>query len=607
MEPRDDEPRGRGGGWILWIILAALIFMLFFRAPSTQDKQVDFSDLMSFARSGNIERAVFYNSTVTIFIKEHETGDSKVLYKKISATVDSEKMRAELANVFLDRKIKFGYVQDGVGWYSFLLSWGPMILLLGVWLYFMRSLTGMSGGRLASKFGKAQVGAAKSNKKFKDVAGIDEAKADLEEIVDFLKSSEKYTRLGAKMPKGVLLVGPPGCGKTLLAKAVAGEAGAAFLSTSGSEFVEMFVGVGASRVRDLFNTAKRQAPAIIFIDELDAIGKHRGTGIGSGNDEREQTLNQILVEMDGFSPNLGVIIMAATNRPDTLDPALLRPGRFDRRVFVDRPDMKGRVEILKIYAEKVVLAENIDLEKIARATPMFSGADLENLVNEAALTAARKNKDAVDLNDFEEAKDRVIAGKERKSVPDENERRQVACHEIGHALVALNTPEADPLHKVSIIRRDWSLGHTQNLPEKDKYLYDKKELLAKIICLLGGRAAEKIMLDIETTGAENDLKQATELAHKMVCSWGMSEKVGLIQIDSSGGEVFLGKNLLQQKNYSEATAALADEEIKRILQECFERAVQIISEKREDAEKLVRALLEKETLERDDVDKILAN
>ena len=487
-------------------------------------------------------------------------------------------------------------------------SWFPMILLVGVWVYFMRQAN--SGNNKAMSFGKSRARLIENNKKvtFADVAGCDESKQELEEIIDFLKDPAKFQRLGGKIPKGVLLVGPPGTGKTLLAKAVAGEANVPFFSISGSDFVEMFVGVGASRVRDMFAQAKKNAPCLLFIDEIDAVGRHRGAGLGGGNDEREQTLNQLLVEMDGFDANENVILIAATNRPDVLDPALLRPGRFDRQVTVANPDIKGREEILKVHVKKVPLAKDVDLSVIARGTPGFSGADLANLVNEAALLAARKNKRKVTSKDFDDAKDKVLMGNERKSMAmDEKEKKLTAYHEAGHAICGLFTPGADPIHKATIIPRGRALGMVQYLPEKDRYSFTRQQMLARLISVMGGRAAEELKFghDEVTSGASSDIAAATNLARSMVTEWGMSDKLGPVLYAENSGEVFLGKSVTQNKNMSEDTTRLVDAEIKALVTEGHEKALKLLQEKNEEWERLAQALMEYETLTGEDIDKVI--
>lgn len=493
--------------------------------------------------------------------------------------------------------------------WGIVISWFPMILLIGVWIYFMRQAN--SGNNKAMSFGKSRARLIENTKKvtFADVAGCDESKQELEEIIDFLKDPTKFQRLGGRIPKGVLMVGPPGTGKTLLAKAVAGEANVPFFSISGSDFVEMFVGVGASRVRDMFQQAKKNAPCLLFIDEIDAVGRHRGAGLGGGNDEREQTLNQLLVEMDGFDDNQNVIVIAATNRPDVLDPALLRPGRFDRQVTVSNPDKKGREEILKVHVKKVPLAKDVNLSVVARGTPGFSGADLANLVNEAALLAARKNKRKVTSRDFDEAKDKVLMGNERKSMAmDEKEKQLTAYHEAGHAICSLFMPESDPIHKATIIPRGRALGMVQQLPEKDQYSYSKTKMLSRLVICMGGRVAEELKFgsDNITSGASSDIAAATNLARSMVTEWGMSESLGPVLYAENTGEVFLGKSVTQNKNISEETARLVDGEIKRLVTEGYTRAKKLLQEKKKEWETLSEALIEYETLSGDEIKAVLA-
>ena len=489
-----------------------------------------------------------------------------------------------------------------------LISWFPMILLIGVWIFFMRQAN--SGNNKAMSFGKSRARLIENTKKvtFKDVAGADEAKQELEEIIDFLKDPDKFQRLGGKIPKGVLMVGPPGTGKTLLAKAVAGEADVPFFSISGSDFVEMFVGVGASRVRDMFAQAKKNAPCLLFIDEIDAVGRHRGAGLGGGYDEREQTLNQLLVEMDGFEANENVILIAATNRPDVLDPALLRPGRFDRQVTVTNPDKKGREEILKVHVKKVPLAKDVNLSVIARGTPGFSGADLANLVNEAALLAARKNKHKVTSSDFDEAKDKVLMGSERRSMAmDENEKKLTAYHEAGHAICSLYVESTDPIHKATIIPRGRALGMVQQLPEKDQYSYSRIKMLSRLIIMMGGRVAEELKFGEKnvTSGASSDIAAATNLARSMVTEWGMSEKLGPVLYAENTGEVFLGKSVTQSKNMSEETARLVDAEIKQLVVDAHDKAYKLLQEKSEEWERLAQALLEYETLTGEEIEQVI--
>ena len=493
--------------------------------------------------------------------------------------------------------------------WGIVISWFPMILLIGVWVYFMRQAS--SGNNKAMSFGKSRARLIENNKKvtFADVAGCDESKQELEEIIDFLKDPSKFQRLGGRFPKGVLMVGPPGTGKTLLAKAVAGEANVPFFSISGSDFVEMFVGVGASRVRDMFAQAKKNAPCLLFIDEIDAVGRHRGAGLGGGNDEREQTLNQLLVEMDGFDDNQSVILIAATNRPDVLDPALLRPGRFDRQVTVSNPDIKGREEILKVHVKKVPLAKDVNLTTVARGTPGFSGADLANLVNEAALLAARKNKRKVTLKDFDEAKDKVLMGAERKSMAmDDREKMNTAYHEAGHAICSLYTEGSDPIHKATIIPRGRALGMVQQLPEKDRYSITRQQMMSRLIVAMGGRVAEEMKFgyDAVTSGASGDIQMATNLARSMVTEWGMSDALGPVLYAENSGEVFLGKSVTQNQNMSEETARLVDAEIKRLVTEGYEGAKKLLKEKEKEWTMLAEALIEYETLTGDEIKQVIA-
>lgn len=515
----------------------------------------------------------------------------------------------EMIKILRDKRIVINAKKEEESplWQNILISWFPMILLIGVWIFFMRQV--QIGGGKALSFGKSK---AKILTKehyhvtFDNVAGIDEAKEELEEIIDFLRDPKKFTKLGGRIPKGVLLIGAPGTGKTLLARAIAGEADVPFFSISGSDFVEMFVGVGASRVRDLFLQGKRNAPCIIFIDEIDAVGRHRGAGLGGGHDEREQTLNQLLVEMDGFESNEGVILIAATNRPDVLDPALLRPGRFDRQVVVPVPDVKGREEILKVHSKRTPLAEDVNLSLLARGTPGFTGADLENLVNEAALLAARLGKDRVDMNDFEHAKDKVLMGVERKSmiIPLE-ERRITAYHEAGHTLVAKMIPGTDPIHKVTIIPRGRALGITQQLPLDEKHTYPKDYLMNNIAVMMGGRVAEELVLSRQTTGAGNDIERSTEIARKMVCEWGMSEKLGPLAFGQKEEQIFLGREFARHQDYSEETARIIDEEIRNIVYKSYEKAKEIIQNNIDILHKLANTLLEKEVLDGLQIDRII--
>lgn len=493
-------------------------------------------------------------------------------------------------------------------WYvTIFVSWFPMLLLIAVWIFFMRQM--QAGGGKALSFGKskAKLLSDKTVKvTFNDVAGIDEAKEELEEIIDFLKDPQRFQRLGGKIPKGVILMGPPGTGKTLLAKAIAGEASVPFFSISGSDFVEMFVGVGASRVRDLFDQGKKHAPCIIFIDEIDAVGRHRGAGLGGGHDEREQTLNALLVEMDGFESNEGVILIAATNRPDVLDPALMRPGRFDRQVIVPNPDIKGREGILKVHSKNIIVDDDVELEIVARGTPGFSGADLANLVNEAALLAARKDKESVHMEDFEDAKDKVLMGTERRSmIISHEEKRITAYHEAGHTLVAKMIPGADPIHKVTIIPRGRALGLTQQLPIDERHTYPKDYLSDRIAILLGGRVAEELVLEMQTTGAGDDIERATDLARKMICEWGMSEGLGPMSFGKKEELIFLGREIAQHRDYSESTAVRIDEEVKKLVTDAYNRTTDILTKNLDSLHRLANSLLEREVLSGDDIDVII--
>ena len=533
------------------------------------------------------------------------SGDGKPEYFKTYGPVGDE-----LLGKLTAKKVNFNFISDQEsGFLGFLVNWGPMIFLIMIMIFFFRQI--QAGGKGAMSFGKSKarmLNKEDNKKNFKDVAGIDESKDEVQEIVDYLKNPKKFTNLGGRIPKGILLVGSPGTGKTLLAKAIAGEAMVPFFIISGSDFVEMFVGVGASRVRDLFAQAKKNSPCIVFVDELDAVGRHRGAGLGGGHDEREQTLNQLLVEMDGFESTEGIIVMAATNRPDVLDPALLRPGRFDRQVVVPRPDVKGREEILKVHTRNTPLSKDVDLKIVARSTPGFSGADIENLVNEAALKAARSDNASLTMDDFEFAKDKVIMGAERKSmVISDHERKVTAYHEAGHALVAKLTPGTDPVHKVTIIPRGMALGLTQQLPAEDKYMLTRDYLLKTIAVLLAGRAAEEIIYNERTTGAGNDLERATEMARKMVTEWGMSEKVGPIRLAQKEGEVFLGKDMSSRTDYGEATSLEVDSEIKQILVAQYNYAINLLKDNEKILHDLANLLLETESVDAKQLDELLGN
>ncbi|HEC97777.1 MAG TPA: ATP-dependent metallopeptidase FtsH/Yme1/Tma family protein [Nitrospirae bacterium] len=583
----------------IWLLVGALMIFLFdlISTPRKTYKELTFSDFISRVDSDQVDK---------VSIKENEvTGTLKDGTKFKTYVEKYPDFIKELRNKNVSIVVKPPAQNP---WYvTFFFSWGPIIFLALIWIFFMRQM--QMGGNKALSFGKtkAKVVSDKSGKiTFQDIAGIEEAKTEVQEIIEYLKDPQKVTRLGGKIPKGVLLVGSPGTGKTLLAKAIAGEADVPFYSISGSEFVEMFVGVGASRVRDLFEQAKKTAPCIIFIDEIDAVGRHRGAGLGGGHDEREQTLNQLLVEMDGFEGKEGIIVVAATNRPDVLDPALMRPGRFDRQVVVSTPDVKGRLEILKVHVKKIPLAENVELEVIARSTPGFTGADLANLVNEAALLAARRAKDVVEMIDFDEAKDKVLMGVERRSmIINDEEKKNTAYHEAGHTLVAKLIPGTDPIHKVSIIPRGRALGITQQLPLDDRYTYSRDHLLKTLRVLLGGRAAEEVALKHLTTGAGNDLERVTELVRKMVCEWGMSEKLGPLTFGKKEEHIFLGKEISKSKDYSEKTAEEIDDEIKSIVKEAYSSAKNLLTENSDLLDALARLLLEKETLTSREIDVLI--
>ena len=582
--------------WMVIILIVILLFSLFNSSQPSREEMI-FSDFLRKVEVGEVREVTIKGPSVAGRLAD---GSAFRTY-----TVDYP----DLVKLLRDRGVRIIVKPPEQNpWYmNVLVSWFPLLLFIGVWIFFMRQMQG--GGAKALSFGKARARliSEKQNKvTFQDVAGVDEAKEELREIIEFLKDPQKFQKLGGKIPKGVLLVGPPGTGKTLLAKAIAGEASVPFFTISGSDFVEMFVGVGASRVRDLFEQGKKHAPCIIFMDEIDAVGRHRGAGLGGGHDEREQTLNQLLVEMDGFETNAGVILIAATNRPDVLDPALLRPGRFDRQVVVSRPDVKGREEILRVHTRRIPLSADVDLKILARGTPGFSGADLANLVNEAALLAARQIKKSVEMQDFESAKDKVLMGVERRSmIISEEEKKTIAYHEGGHALVAQFLPGADPIHKVTIIPRGRALGLTQQLPIDDKHNYSKDYLLNEITILLGGRSAEELVLRQQTTGAGNDLERATEVARKMVCEWGMSEKLGPLTFGKNEEHIFLGREVARHTNYSEETAILIDGEIKRIVTDCAAKAHQIIEENIDKLHRLARALLERESLDGEEVAQII--
>ena len=582
--------------WSVVGLFLILLLNLWSTPTRALEEQIIFSDFMAKLDNGDIEKVIIQGHQIS--------GVSKDNFRLHTYSADYPDLVKVLREKGVQIEVK---PPNEYPWYiQFLMTWGPFVLFFGLFVFFMRR---MQGGNQALSLVKSKARMLADDRKkimFSDVAGVDEAKADVQETVEFLKDPKKFQKLGGRIPKGVLLVGPPGTGKTLLAKAIAGEAGVPFFSISGSDFVEMFVGVGASRVRDMFEQAKKHAPCIVFIDEIDAVGRSRGAGVGGGNDEREQTLNQLLVEMDGFDTTEGVILVAATNRPDVLDPALLRPGRFDRQVVVNQPDLRGRSEILKVHTKKVLIAGNVNLEKIARGTPGFSGADLENLVNEAALWAARQNKSEVGVGDFEMAKDKIMMGAERKSMMLTDEEKQVtAYHEAGHALMAKLLPNTDPVHKVSIIPRGRALGVTMQLPTDDRHNYSNEFLYNTLAILMGGRVAEELVFKHVTTGAGNDLERATALARQMVCEWGMSEKLGPLTFGQKEGSTFLGRSFLTHRDFSEKLASEIDLEIKRLVTENYERARQVLTERMVSLKALAEALLEKEVLDASEIDAIL--
>ena len=583
--------------WVALLVTAILLYNVFTNRPTGKDMDLNFSKFVDEVTNKNVKKATIVDADVT---GEMVSGEKF----KTTIPVDYPAIYDKLAASGVDYKIEHPTQSP---WLAALISWAPFLFIIGFWIFFMRQM--QSGGNKALSFGKSRARLLTAHQKkvtFKDVAGVEEAKEELQEIIDFLKEPQKFQKLGGRIPKGVLLVGPPGTGKTLLARAIAGEANVPFFSISGSDFVEMFVGVGASRVRDLFEQGKKNAPCIIFIDEIDAVGRHRGAGLGGGHDEREQTLNQLLVEMDGFESNEGVILIAATNRPDVLDPALLRPGRFDRRVVVPRPDVRGREGILSVHVRKIPLSEDVNIPVIARSTPGFSGADLANLVNEAALNAARVNQKSVTQDDFELAKDKVLMGVARKSMLiNENEKRVTAYHEAGHAMVAVLTTGADPLHKVTIIPRGMALGVTMQLPIDDRHTYPKAYLEGQLAIMMGGRLAEELFLDTMTTGAGNDIEQASELARKMVCQYGMSS-LGPMTFGKQEEQIFLGREIAQHRDYSESTAVSIDDEVRKLIIMGYERAKSILTENREALIRIAESLLERESLDANEIQMLIA-
>jgi len=585
----------------IWLVIVAALLGVFFVSQNARTKsggEISYSQLLKQVDAGQIKSAEISGQVV-----QAKDASGKLL--TVNAPINSD----ELVNRMVAKNADVKFKSGSISFLAILVQLLPILLVVGVWLFFMRQMQG--GAKGAMGFGKSKARLLTENKNritFEDVAGVDEAKEELQEVVDFLKDPAKFQRLGGKIPKGALLVGPPGTGKTLIARAVAGEAGVPFFTISGSDFVEMFVGVGASRVRDMFEQAKKNAPCIIFIDEIDAVGRHRGAGLGGGNDEREQTLNQLLVEMDGFEANEGIILIAATNRPDVLDPALLRPGRFDRQVVVPNPDVAGREKIIRVHMKNVPLAADVDVRTLARGTPGFSGADLANLVNEAALMAARKNRRMVTMSDFEMAKDKVMMGAERRSMAmNEEEKKLTAYHEGGHAIVALNVPLADPVHKATIVPRGRALGMVMQLPEGDRYSMKYQQMTSRLAIMMGGRVAEEIIFGKEniTSGASSDIKAATDLARNMVTRWGYSDLLGTVSYGDNQDEVFLGHSVARTQNVSEETARLIDSEVKRLVQYGLDEARRILTEKIEDLHTLGKALLEYETLSGEEIAGVL--
>jgi cell division protease FtsH len=586
---------------IFWVFILACLVLLWQivqkSSGMSHDQEISFSKFMQDAQANKISDVTVVNNEV----RGHYAGDKEAFHTVVPSNYP------DMFKILEDKNVNI-QIKDtqGNSWLPILINFSPIIIIAALWFVMIRQM--QSGGNKALSFGKSRARLLSMQQKkitFKDVAGVDEAKEELREIIEFLREAQKFQKLGGRIPKGVLLVGPPGTGKTLLARAVAGEANVPFFSISGSDFVEMFVGVGASRVRDLFEQGKKNAPCIIFIDEIDAVGRHRGAGLGGGHDEREQTLNQLLVEMDGFESNDGVILVAATNRPDVLDPALLRPGRFDRRVVVGRPDVRGREEVLRVHAKKVPLAEDVDLRILARGTPGFSGADLANMVNEAALNAARANRKAVHQYDFELAKDKVMMGAERKSMLlSEDDKRDTAYHEAGHVLVAAKRRHADPLHKVTIIPRGMALGITMQLPEEDKYTVTKDYLETQLAILMGGRCAEEIFMSRMTTGAGNDIERATDLARKMVCEYGMS-RLGPLAFGKKEEQIFLGREIAQHRDFSEETARQIDAEVRSLVDEAYRSAYTILDENKATMDRLAHALLERETLDAEEIHMVI--
>jgi cell division protease FtsH len=594
--------------WVVMILVFAVLFKLF-ETGARQRREMPFSEFTQAVESHKVKEVTLRGETINGTLVDSAAEGGKK-YFEVVVSEQSKPNALEWNEYFKKHEVQFNYERADRTplWQQALISWLPMVILFVLFFVFMRQIQ-VSGGKTMS-FGKSRARMMSENTNkvtFKDVAGVEEAKEELTEIIAFLKDPKKFTRLGGRIPKGVLLMGPPGTGKTLLARAIAGEAGVPFFSISGSDFVEMFVGVGASRVRDLFEQGKKHAPCIIFIDEIDAVGRHRGAGLGGGHDEREQTLNQLLVEMDGFEGNTGVILVAATNRPDVLDPALLRPGRFDRRVVVNKPDVKGRLQILQVHTRRTPLADNVNLESIARGTPGFSGADIENLVNEAALIAARAEKKYLENQDFEDAKDKVLMGVERRSmVISDEEKKNTAYHEAGHTLVGKLLDGMDPIHKVTIIPRGMALGVTQTLPQEDRLSLSREKAENSIAFLMGGRLAEEIVFGHKTTGAGNDIERATDLARRMVCEWGMSDVLGPLTFGKKEEAIFLGREIAQHRDYSEETARMIDKEIRHIVESNYQRAKQLLTDKLDILHNLAKALLEYESIDGAEVDAIVS-
>ncbi len=619
--PQGDKDKKDGMPWkssgrslVFWlvIVLAMVVIYNVFSETGVDSAVVKYSEFLRYLDQGKVASVEFVDKSINGRFTEETvvagaTGSGK--YRKFTTRIVFED--PELLKKLTEADVSIDAREEGFSWGGIMLSIAPWAILIFVWLFMLRQMQGGGGGgpKGIFSFGKSRAKLVTDERPkvtFTDVAGADEAKEELSEIIDFLKDPGKFQKLGGKIPKGALLLGAPGTGKTLLARAVAGEAGVPFFSMSGSDFVEMFVGVGASRVRDLFDQGKKNAPCIIFIDEIDAVGRHRGAGLGGGHDEREQTLNQLLVEMDGFESNEGVILLAATNRPDVLDPALLRPGRFDRQIVVDIPDVRGREGIFKVHTKKVKLSDNVDLKVMARGTPGLSGADIANLVNEAALLAARHDKDSVEMVDFEDAKDKVMMGAERRSlVISDEEKNMTSYHESGHALLGKLVPDADPVHKVTIVPRGMALGLTHYLPVDEKHTYTRRYMRARLVYTMGGRVAEKLVFSHLTTGAGNDIEQATALARKMVCNWGMSDKIGPLGFGSKREHIFLGREIQEHRDYSEATAQLIDAEIKRFIIEAEDTATELLSKNLDKLHKLAKALLEKEILDGSEIDDII--